>query len=264
MPKLEIISRPASRPGRSTPLLFVHGAFSGAWIWDVKFMPWFADRGWDCHAVSLRGHGASHGREWLDCYGIAAFVEDVLEAADRCPAPPVLIGHSMGGMVVQRALIERRFPAAVLMASAPPHGLWESTVGLLWRAPYVFQQMAMLTMFGAGVIDPDAIRRAMFSAEMPMEEALRYEPLMQEESRRVLFDIGGWIPFPPLPGRDFPRLVVGAGEDVLFPADQVQATARLLGTEPVIIPEMAHAMMLEPRWETAARTVADWLETAVE
>lgn len=263
MTKLEILSRPAARPGRRPPLLFVHGAFSAAWIWDAHFLPWFAERGWDCYAVSLRGHGGSDGREWLDCYGIAAFVEDVLEAAERCPSPPVLIGHSMGGMVVQRALLARRFPAFVLMASAPPFGLWESTLGLAWRAPYVFHQMAMMTMFGGSFIDPEAIRRAMFSPEMPVEEALRYEPLMQEESRRVLFDIGGWIPFPPLPELDFPRMVVGAGRDLLIPADQVRATARLFETDPVFIPDMAHAMMLEPRWETAAQTVADWLETKV-
>lgn len=266
MPTLEILSRPPTGPAKPVPLLFVHGAFCAAWIWEEHFLPWFAERGWEASAVSLRGHGGSEGRDRLDCFGIADFVEDALAAADRCSAPPVLIGHSMGGMVVQRALRERRFPGAVLMASAPPHGLLESTLGLAWRAPFVFQQMGMLMAFGANAIAPEAVRRAMFSDRMPVEEARRFEPLLQEESRRVLMDIGGWIPFPPTPDRNIPVAVLGAEEDLLFPPDQVRATARAFHTEPVFFPGRGHAMMLEPGWEEVATLIADraagWCATA--
>lgn len=263
MPQLEILSHLPAEPAKPVPLLFVHGAFCGAWIWNEHFLPWFAERGWEAHAVSLRGHGASEGRERLHGFGIADYVEDVLAAADTCSAPPVLIGHSMGGMVVQRALIRRRMPGAVLMASAPPHGLWESTVGLAWRDPYVFQQMGMLMAFGAGAISMEAVRRAMFSDAVPLEEAKRYEPLMQEESQRILLEIGGWIPFPPLPERGIPVVVLGAEEDRLFPPDQVRATARAFRTEPVFFPAMGHGMMLEPGWEAVARHIADWVEATV-
>ena len=263
MPQLEILSRPPAGPAKPVPLLFVHGAFCGAWIWDEHFLPWFAERGWEAHAVSLRGHGASQGRERLHGFGIADYVEDVLAAADACSAPPVLIGHSMGGMVVQRALIRRRLPGAVLMASAPPHGLLESTIRLAWSDPYVFQQMGMLMAFGSRSIDPEAVRRAMFSDRVPLEEAKRFEPMMQEESQRVALEIGGWIPFPPLPERGVPVAVLGAEEDLLVPPDQVRATARAFRTEPVFFPAMGHSMMLEPGWESVTRHIADWVETAV-
>lgn len=263
MPSLEIISRrPAGTP-KAPPLLFVHGAFSGAWIWDAKFLPWFAARGWEAHAVSLRGHGNSEGRERLHEFGIADYVDDVLQAADGLSAPPVLIGHSMGGMVVQRALAKRHFAGGVLMASAPPYGLLSSTMGLAWRSPYVFQQMAMLTTFGEKAIDPDAIRRAMFSDKMPRDEAAKYEAYLQEESRRVLLDIGGWIPFPVLPPRDTPVMVMGAEEDLLFPRAEVIATAMALGTQPVFMPGMGHAMMLEQDWQSVAERVESWVAATV-
>ncbi|MFC5354086.1 alpha/beta hydrolase [Azospirillum himalayense] len=262
MPKLEILSRRPAGPVKPVPLLFVHGAFCGGWIWDEHFLPWFAEQGWEAHAVSLRGHGASEGRERLNSFGIADYVDDVLSAVDACSAPPVLIGHSMGGMVVQRALIRRRFPGAVLMASAPPHGLLESSLRLAWSDPYVFQQMGMLMTFSNG-IEAEAVRRAMFSDRVPLELAKRYEPLMQEESQRVLLDIGGWIPFPLLPARGARVTVLGAEEDRLIPKDQVEATARAFRTEPVFFPEMGHSMMLEPGWEAVARYVADWVETTV-
>ncbi|BAI72233.1 alpha/beta hydrolase fold [Azospirillum sp. B510] len=259
MTTLELISRHPAGTAKAPPLLFVHGAFSGAWIWDAKFLPWFAARGWEAHAVSLRGHGDSEGRHRLDSFGIADFVDDVLEAAGRLSAPPVLIGHSMGGMVVQRALAKRRFPAGVLMASAPPYGLLSSTMGLAWRSPFVFQQMSMLMTFGESAFDPEAIRRAMFSDKMPRDEAAQYDRRMQEESRRVLLDIGGWIPFPVLPPRDLPILVMGAEEDLLFPRAEVVATAMALGTEPVFLPGMGHAMMLEQDWQSAAERVEGWI-----
>ncbi len=263
MSNLEIISRrPAGTP-KAPPLLFVHGAFSGAWIWDAKFLPWFAERGWEAHAVSLRGHGGSEGRDRLHGFGIADYVEDVLEAADRLSAPPLLIGHSMGGIVVQRALAKRGFPGGVLMASTPPHGLWSSTMGLAWRSPYVFQQMAMLTSFGEKAIDPAAIRRAMFSDAMPAAEAAQYESYLQEESRRVLMDIGGWIPFPVLPPRETPVLVMGAAEDMLFPHAEVVATAMALGTQPVFMPGMGHAMMLERDWQTVAERIESWIVATI-
>lgn len=263
MSQLEILSHRPTGPAKPAPLLFVHGAFSAAWIWNEKFLPWFAARGWEAHAVSLRGHGGSEGCDRLHSFGIADYVDDVLEAAARCSAPPVLIGHSMGGMVVQRALRRAPFPAAVLMASSPPHGLWSSTLGLMWRAPGVYRQMALLMVFGTSAVNPDLIGRAMFAEGMPREEAAKYEPLLQEESRRVLMDIGGWIPFPTLPPRDVPVLVMGAEKDLLFPREEILWTARALGTEPVFMPGMGHAMMLERDWQRAAERIEGWLSDTV-
>ena len=56
---LEILSRLPKERTTHAPLLFVHGAYTGAWCWDEYFLPYFAERGFEAHAVSLRGHGAS-------------------------------------------------------------------------------------------------------------------------------------------------------------------------------------------------------------
>ncbi len=260
MPRLEILTRRPKGRAKPTPLLFVHGAFCGAWIWDAKMLGWFAGRGWSAHAVSLRGHGGSAGRDRIRAHTLGDYVDDVLEVFDGFDTPPVLIGHSMGGMVVQRALQRRRAPAAVLMASAPPHGLWESSIGLAFRDPYVFQQMALLTAFGERHVDPEGIRRAMFSDRMPHAEARLYEPYLQEESNAVLLEMYGWNPFPSVPDRDIPILVLGAGKDLLVPPGQVHATARTFRTDAVIVPEMGHTMMLEPGWDNVAERIEAWLE----
>ncbi|MGQ9372093.1 alpha/beta hydrolase [Azospirillum sp. ST 5-10] len=268
MMTLELLSRRPAAPaptlaGDRPPLLFVHGAFSGAWIWDATFLDWFAAHGWEAHAVSLRGHGNSDGRERLRWHGLDDYVDDVLATVERLAAAPVLIGHSMGGLVVQRALLRRPAPAAVLMASAPPHGVLEAAMGLFWRDPYAAHQMGLLMACGSRCVDPEGIRRAMFSDRVSAAEARRYEPLLQEESQRVLFETAVWNPFPAVPDPAIPVLVMGAGKDVLIPPDQVRSTARLLRTDPRMFPGMGHAMMLEPGWEEVAGAVHDWLEATL-
>ena len=58
-----------------------------------------------------------------------------------------------------------------------------------------------------------------------------------------------------------PVLVLGAEGDRICTPDEVQATARHHGVEPVIVPGLAHMMMLERQWERAARALAAWLAT---
>lgn len=258
--QLEVLHFPpeAAVPGRP-PLLFLHGAFCGAWIWAEHFLPWFAARGWDCWAPSFRGHGASPLTGSLHACGPEDYVADALAVLDDLPAPPVVIGHSMGGMAAQRCLGRRALPGGVLMASAPPHGLFASTMGLAWRDPFVFRQMSVLTTLGRDHVDPEGVRRAMFSGRVSLEELARWEPLLGDESRRVLLEMSLWNPFPPRPQGEPPMLVLGGGKDVLFPPDQVRATARFYGVEAEFFAEMGHTMMLEPDWELAATRIEAWL-----
>jgi len=81
-PKLEVLSRAPTTSRDAPPLLFVHGAWHGAWCWDEHFLGYFSERGFSAHAVSLRGHGESEGREGLRSVRLSDFVEDdVAEAA---------------------------------------------------------------------------------------------------------------------------------------------------------------------------------------
>ena len=85
---IEVIHRrPAASVRRPVPLLFLHGAFAGAWCWDEHFLPWFAGHGYDAYALSFRGHGESVGAEQLDNYGISEYVEDLRAVLSDLPAP---------------------------------------------------------------------------------------------------------------------------------------------------------------------------------
>ena len=106
--QLETLSAlPKSKQPKSTLLLFVFSAYSAAWCWQKHFLICFAEAGFASYAVSLSGHGKSRGRKILDQLSNNDCVRDVEEAAAELRAPPVLIGHSMGGFVVKKVLVRR-------------------------------------------------------------------------------------------------------------------------------------------------------------
>lgn len=264
--RLEIQTVPSGTPKGASPLLFVHGAFLSAWCWAEHFLPWFAARGHASYAVSLRGHGDSEGRDNLHDHGMADFAEDVNRAADRVVEEtgrePVLIGHSMGGMVVGRVLATRAAPAAVLMAPVPPYGLAWPSLELAWRNPFLFHQVSLIHGGGGGgghFADPETTRQVLFSRDMPKDQSLAHHLRMEDESGRARLDMMGFdLPFPTR-GGDVPLLVQGAAQDVFFPPHMIHATAAMLGAEVEMIPRMAHAMMLDVRWKSSAERLGVWL-----
>jgi non-heme chloroperoxidase len=258
---LEVLSRiPAAAP-RNTPLLFVHGAFTGAWCWDEHFLPFFAEAGYAAHAVSLSGHGHSRGRERLDSLSIADYVDDVLEVCDGLSLPPVLVGHSMGGFVVQKVLEQRSFPGAVLMCSVPPQGLMAAAFGMMFSHPGLMSDLNRL--MAGGEVALDTLREAMFAQPVDVDDLTRFYRWSQPESHRAIWDMSLFnLPHPSrIAARLAPGalLIQGAEFDHLMPASLVEMTARSYGVPATIFPGMGHGLMLERDWRKPARHILDWL-----
>jgi len=257
--RLEVLRRPPDAPGGKPPLLFLHGAYVGAWCWDEHFLGWFAARGYDAYALSLRGHGASEGRDELDDHGLADYAEDAAAVMEELAAPPVIIGHSMGALVAQKALEQGAEACAqVLACPVPSFGLLPSGFALALTRPSLFASLNAVA--SGGRASPEALSEVLFATPPDAELASRCYRRMQRESRRALMDMSGWG----LPSiwsmRRPPTLVLGASRDVLIPAAQAHATARMLGAEYRELEGLGHAVMLDAGWEAAASAIADWLE----
>lgn len=258
---LEVISRYPSKGKRRTPLLFVHGAFTAAWVWSEHFLEWFAERGWPAHAISVRGHGGSEGHELLGQWGIDHYVEDVMQVVAELGEPPILIGHSMGGFVVQKCLEQASFPAAVLMCSVPPKGLLASSLSMIWSRPDLLGNLSQL-MTG-GPVDIDSLKDALFAQPASLTDLQRYLMLSQVESQRAIWDMTMFNLIKPERLNPVPKLIIGAELDHIIPANQVRDTAEIYGVEPVVFPGMGHGLMLERDWDHVAGVVHDWLKAVV-
>lgn len=256
--KLEIISRYPSGDAHSTPLLFIHGALHGAWCWEFHFLDYFAQYGFTAHAVNLRGHGNSEGRERLRWTRIADYVEDLENAARLLPSPPILIGHSMGSFIIQKYLEDHAAPAAVLLTPPPPTGLRGATLRIARRHPLAFAKINLTLSLLPLVGTPALAREAFFSDDLPEELLLEYWGRMQDDSFLGFIDMLV-LDLPKPPKLRTPLLVLGAAGDNMLRLSEIHATARAYNAQAEIIADVAHNMMIELRWQTVAERILVWL-----
>jgi non-heme chloroperoxidase len=252
-----ISSLPLKAKAQATPLLFVHGAFTAAWCWQDHFLPFFSAAGYPAYALSLSGHGASPGRERLDMFSIDDYVNDVATVAAALPAPPVLIGHSMGGFVVQKYLESHVAPAAVLSCSVPPQGLLAAALNMMFSKPYLMQDLNGIMSGGQVVME--TLRDALFAQPMPMQDLQRFYQMAQPESHRAIWDMSMFVSMDAAKVKRTPLLVQGAELDHLIAADLVEKTARYYGVDAHIFPGMGHGLMLERDWQKPAQQILGWL-----
>jgi pimeloyl-ACP methyl ester carboxylesterase len=92
--------------------LFIHGAWHGGWCWE-KVIPLLQRNGHKVLAPDLPGHGAD--RTPLGDVTLKAYTHRVLEVIDSCSEPVVLVGHSMGGIVLSQVAEQRPDSIRVLV-----------------------------------------------------------------------------------------------------------------------------------------------------
>lgn len=264
---LEVIDKGSSQGEHPVPLLFVHGAEHGAWCWDEHLLDFFADRGYRAVAVSLRGHGASTVSTSPWRCSIADYVQDVRTVVNTLPRHPVLVGHSMGGFVVQKYLEScTDVPAAVLMASAPPRGAATAAIRTLkailrqtLQHPWRTAQAARRGRSLPGYSEYDRARSMFFCEYTPESLIERYAARLRKESvGKAVFDM--MLLDRPDPDRiHTPVLVLGGQLDSSVIVEEIDLTASVYDTVPEVFRGMGHDMMLEPGWGDVAERIDAWL-----
>ncbi|WP_085184156.1 alpha/beta hydrolase [Mycobacterium sp. IEC1808] len=242
------------------PLLFVHGSWHAAWCWNENFLGFFADKGYRALALSLRNHGNSYKHKPRTC-SVADWVSDVAAVANGLPADPVVIGHSMGGLLVQKFLERHSAPAGVLLASMPLNGASRALFRIMRRHPLRSARALVTGTSLCALNTPRAARENFYSASTPETVVARYAALLDEEyTGRQTLDL--LILSRPKPERvTTPLLVLGAELDACFSQDEIRKTARAYRTEAEFFPGMGHNMMLEPGWPAVAERIDGWLAT---
>ena len=242
-----------------SPLLFIHGAWHGAWCWEEHFLPYFAQQGYRAYALDLRGHGRNTGRDNVRWLRARRYVEDIAEFASTLPAPPILIGHSLGGYIIQKYLEKYRVPAAVLLTPIPVRGIGRMLLRCTQHDPIGVTKMILRCSTFQLIRTPELARWAFFSEAYPDEALNQTYAQLQEESYAtacdaLIFDL-------PRPHKvaPIPILVVGAEKDRLFSNEEMQQTAQKYQADLKIMPGMPHHVLLESGWQQVADEVLAWL-----
>ena len=145
-------------------------------------------RGRACAAVSLRGHGASEGRAGLRAARLSDYRDDLQRAFAALPEPPVVVAHSLGGLLAQQLIGREEMRGLALLASLPPEGLWLESPRLAITDPQIWLEAVAGSAAGDRRPIGMAAHEVLFSEGLPREHVARYAALMTPESPRALAD----------------------------------------------------------------------------
>ncbi len=261
-----------------TSLMLIHGAWLTSRSWE-NFSEYFRDRGFAVSAPEWpRKHGdveeLREATDEIEGLGLTEIVDHYERQIQALDDPPVLIGHSFGGLIVELLLDRGLGRAGVALSPAPPKGILVLPFSSLKAAapalahPSRWHGIVPLTLdeFTYGFVNT-------FSSE---EAAAAYEKYAVPETGQIFYEAGfaNFHLHPPTEV-DFtnddraPLLIVGAEKDNTVPAslakkqydkyEKSEAT-----TEYVEFPGRPHLMMVGEGWEEIAAGIESWLAEVLE
>ena len=255
------------------PLMLIHGAWLSSGSWDM-FATYFRDLGFEVSAPEWprkEGDVAAirEGADDIKGLGLTEIVDHYASAIEALDEPPVLVGHSFGGLILELLLDRGLGRAGVAMSPAPPKGILVLPFSSLKAAspalahPSKWHGVVPLTLeeFTYGFVNT-------FS---PEDAKAAYEKYAVPETGQIFYEAGfaNFHLHPPTEvhfksGERAPLLIVGADKDHTVPASlshkqykkYEKSNAR---TDYLEFAGRPHLMMVAEGWEEIASAIDAWL-----
>lgn len=238
-------------PGK-VPILFIHGAFTQASRWQ-PWLAYFSALGHPCLAVSLPAHEPPDPAR-LANLTFHDYVEAMKAVVGTFDTPPVIVGHSMGGLIAQHVAAATPCAGLVLVSSAPP---WR-TGATRWSLPYT------LTYF-PGVVAGRPIRAnrkaalALVLHDLPPEDRAALAPVFAYESGKAYRTmVLGRAPMAPGAVR-CPVLCLSGADDRVLRPKVGRMLAAFYGADHLVFPGQGHSLVARSTVETIAGAVGRWI-----
>ena len=250
----------------NTPVVLIHGTNAGPWTLS-NFSGYFQQRGFHCHNPAYRHHDRPPSAETsalLVGTSIADYVADIADFVETLDTAPILVGHSLGGVVAQKLAARGLSRAIVLLNGSVNWGV----------LPTTDQERALGKMFMSagpfweGTLLPDFKTMARFGLNKlnPTEQRRVFDRL-GPESGRVMFELFFWIFDEHQTTKiDYdkvtcPVLMVSGTDDLAIPPSTARLIAERHGPRTTfhIAEGFGHYLMLEPEWKKIAKMCADWM-----
>ena len=254
---LEHIIRYPENRRYDTPLFLQHGSWHGAWCWH-NFLDYFPTLGYEVHAISLPGHGNSPlDRQHMNQYHFHDYVDYMAGEIDKVSSTPIVVGHSMGGAIVQKYMETHSLPGAVLLASIPVSGTANFARRLLRRIPGPMLRSVFFLDGKALIQTPEMAAANFLSADNKLDKQWFHQHLTPESAW-----VGLELARPPFKSEKVqsPVLVLSGSQDALFSVKEEALTAQRLHAEFHVFDGQAHNLMQEPKWQQVADTIHEWIQ----
>ena len=248
-------------------IIMIHGMWGGGWYWE-NYKNYFEAKGYRCIAPTLRYHEMnprSGPPKELGTVSILDYAADLEELIRQNGGKPIIMGHSMGGLIAQILASRDLASHAVLLCPASASGilaLKPSVIKSFWSVLFrwAFWKTPMRQTF-------EEATYSMLHLLSPQQRKAAYDHFVYE-SGRAAFEIGFWL----FDGRKAtrvdeekvtcPLLVISGAEDRITPAAVVKKTYEKYQRVSTYkeFSNHAHWIMEEPQWEEIADYIHEWLK----
>ena len=255
-------------------VVLVHGVSHGAWCW-INIVDLLTQNGYACFAINLRGHGDNNRKDIKGAH-LSDYITDVIRSItyieNNCAKPeinipyskPFIIGHSMGGAIVESYISDfsHKVKGAVLFAPATAEGLG---LGRIFTTSSSLRGLrtAPTTLFGIKISlacsNFFAVKNGIRCKSKISKEDLTYcaESLCRESLKAML----GLRHFELKNNLTIPVFVIGSDKDAYFPVKSLNQTAAYYGTKAMILKGLCHDMMFDKDgWKDSAEAVLEFLK----
>jgi len=256
-------AQPRPGPRAKPPMLFIPGYFASAWIYE-SYLPFFADRGYAGFALNLRGREGSAlpSGTVLGRVSMNDFIDDARQAArwltERL-SRPIVVGHSMGGLIAQKLGEEGLARALVLLSSAPPRGISVMSGKLLRRQ---LRYLPALLRSKRVVPRWSDMRELVLNRVPEDEQQAAFARFVSDSGRagREMSLGGVKVDAERVRANGCPVLVVTSDDDRFIPPRIAQRIAQRYRAPVYMARGHGHLMLQEPGWSEPASFIALWLE----
>ncbi|WP_421552106.1 alpha/beta fold hydrolase [Pseudomonas yamanorum] len=237
-------------PNHSIPLILVHGGGQASWCWE-DFAPVLQQNGLEAHALNWRGRNGSAALEPAQFLkaSIADVVMDIAAVASQFEEPPILVGHSMGGLACQ--LYAQNFPVKALLLLTP-------VVPSQVNAPTIEIPIDESEPWGPL---PLSMSKELFFQGLDDEQCAYFYPKLVPESPVRAFEATRWTIPVEIERIVMPTLVISGALDTLTPASTGQRLAELYGAEYRLELDLGHNVVMGKRGQGVAQSVVPWLRS---
>ncbi|HXY86145.1 MAG TPA: alpha/beta fold hydrolase [Gaiellaceae bacterium] len=260
-------------PGQ-TPMMLIHGAWLSARSWET-FVGYFTERGFDVSTPEWpRKEGdveqLREGADELAGLGLTEVVDHYESLIRELDEPPVLVGHSFGGLIVELLLDRGLGRAGVALSPAPPKGILVLPFSSLKAASPALAHPSR--WHGIVPLTEEEFTYGFVNTFSPEDAKAAYERYAVPETGQIFYEAGfaNFHLHPPTElhfknGERAPLLIVGAEKDNTVPASVSKAQYKKYERSPAKTDYMEfearpHLFVVGEGWEEVASAIDGWLD----